>query len=154
MDMPKPTADHKRLEKLAGIWTGTETMYPSQWDPKGGPADATTHTRVALDGFAVISDYEQKRGGQRTYAGHGVWTWDGHRQQVVLHWFDSMGQGVDEFRGAWNGEVLQVASKNPVGHWRMTYDFTTAGTMKSRMETSPDGVAWKPMFDGAYRRQS
>jgi hypothetical protein len=154
MDMPKPSADHKRLEKLAGIWKGTETMPPSDWDPKGGTADGTTQARVALDGFAVVSDYEQKRGGKRTYAGHGVFTWDAQQQQVVLHWFDSMGQPVDEFRGSWQGDVLLMQCKNAMGHWKMTYDLGKAGTLSSRMETAPDGKTWKPLFHGTYRRES
>ena len=67
MEMPKPTADHKRLEKLAGIWKGTETLFPSPWDPKGGQAEGTTRGRVCLSGFAVVIDYEQSRGGKTTW---------------------------------------------------------------------------------------
>jgi hypothetical protein len=152
MDMPKLTADHKRLEKLVGIWKGTETMYPSAWDPKGGEGQATTKARLSLNGFAVIGDYEQTRGGTVTYQGHAVYTWDANANQVVLHWFDSMGCGVDEFRGAWKGDTLVLQSKNQMGHWRMTNDYAKAGTMTSTMETSEDGKAWKKLFDGKYSR--
>jgi hypothetical protein len=152
MDMPKPTADHKRLEKLAGIWKGKETMYPSQWDPKGGEAQATTRSRIALNGFAVVSDYEQMRGGVRTFEGHGVWTWDGHQKQAVMHWFDSMGMGAEEFRGTWAGEVLTVSSKSPMGFARLTYDFGKPGVLTTRMEMSQDGKTWSKMFDGTYNR--
>lgn len=152
MDMPKPTADHKRLEKLAGVWQGTETMHPSPWDPKGGVAEGETRCRVALGGFSVLADYRQTRGGQTTFEGHGVYTWDPARQQVVLYWFDSMGQGLEEFRGGWQGDVLTVASKNPMGHARMVYDFSKPGTLASYMETSQDGKTWARMFDGSYRR--
>lgn len=154
MEMPKPTAEHRRLEKLAGIWQGTETMPPSQWDPKGGKADGTTRARVALGGFAVISDYEQMRDGKRTFEGHGVATWDAKANQVVMHWFDVMNQGVEEFRGTWKGEVLTLMSKSPMGHARLTYDFAKAGVLKSSMEMSQDGKTWAKMFDGSYSRKS
>jgi hypothetical protein len=154
MEMPKPTADHRRLEKVAGIWSGTETMHPSPWDPKGGIAQATTRARVDLDGFVVVSDYEQTRNGQRTYAGHRVYTWDQHAKQVVLHWFDTSGQGVDDFRGTWNSDRLTLESKNPMGRWRMTSDYSKAGVATSRMETSPDGATWSVLFEGSYRRES
>ena len=47
-------------------------MHPSQWDPKGGVAIGRTKSRLALNGFALISDYEQKRDGVVTFTGHGV----------------------------------------------------------------------------------
>jgi hypothetical protein len=152
MDMPKLTADHKRLEKLAGIWKGTETMHPSPWDRKGGQADAITKSRVALGGFAIISDYEQSRGGAVTYQGHGVYTWDAKANQVVLHWFDGMGCAVDEFRGEWKGDRLVLQCKNQMGHFRMTADYSKPGAMTSGMESSQDGKSWSKMFDGTYRR--
>ena len=152
MDMPKLSADHKKLEKLAGIWKGTEKMYPSAWDPKGGEAQAITHSRLALGGFAVVGDYEQTRGGTCTYQGHAVYTWDAQAKQVVLHWFDSMGQGADEFRGTWTGDRLVLQSKNHMGHWRMTSDYSKAGTLTSGMEMSQDGKTWVKLFDGTYRR--
>jgi hypothetical protein len=154
MDMPKPTADHRRLEKLAGNWRGEETMHPSAWDPEGGVAQGTTRSRVALDGFAVIGDYEQTRDGKVTYSGHAVYTFDPRAKEVVLHWFDSMGMGVDVFRGAWQGERLTLQSQNPMGHWRMTNDYSKPGTMTSRMESSQDGKSWTPLFDGSYTRES
>lgn len=153
MEMPKPTADHKRLEKLAGHWAGTEKMHPSPWDPKGGEAKGTTKARVGLDGFAVIIDYEQSRGGTCTFKGHGVYTWDAASKQVVMHWFDCMGQGVEEFRGAWNGDRLRLESRNKTGFARMDYDFSKPGKMTSSMQMSQDGKSWSTLFDGKYERQ-
>lgn len=153
MDMPKPTADHQRLHKLAGIWKGTEMMYPSPWDPKGGEAEGVSRSRVALGGFAVIADYEQSRDGQVTFEGHSVTTWDAQANQVVLLWFDSMGQGAEEFRGTWDGDVLTVASKSPMGHARLTHDHSEPGVLSTTMEMSPDGEDWSSLFDGTYRRE-
>jgi Protein of unknown function (DUF1579) len=152
MDMPKPTADHKRLEKLAGIWRGTETMYPSPWDPNGGKAQGETRSRIALGGFAVVCDYKQSRDGKVTFEGHGVYAWDAKASQVVLHWFDMMGQGAEVFRGNWKADVLTVQSQGPMGHARLTYDFTKAGELKSQMEMSPDGSKWNKLFDATYQR--
>jgi hypothetical protein len=49
------------MEKLAGNWEGEEKMPPSRWDPKGGAAIGRRKSRPALNGFALISDYEQDR---------------------------------------------------------------------------------------------
>ena len=76
MEMPKASDGHRKLEKIAGRWEGEETMYPSPWDPKGGKAIGRINSRVALNGFALINDYEQERDGAITFTGHGVFTYD------------------------------------------------------------------------------
>ncbi len=154
MDMPKPGEAHQKLARLAGRWLGEETMFPSPWDPEGGTAQATTEARVALGGFGVVSDYEQRRGGQVTYSGHGVWMIDTQESGCLLHWFDSLGMGLEVFRGDWDGDVLKVQSRNPMGHARLTYDLSEVDALKVSMETSEDGETWRPMFRGAYTRQS
>ena len=152
MEMPKPTADHKKLERLAGIWKGKDKLHPSPWDPKGGVAEGFQRGRVSLDGFAVVIDYEQSRDGKKSFAGHGVYTLDPKSKQVVLHWFDTMGQGAEEFRGSWKGEVLTLESKTAMGHARLSYDCSRAGALTSRMEMSQDGKSWAPMLDSTYQR--
>jgi uncharacterized protein YodC (DUF2158 family) len=152
MDMPRPTEGHKKLERLAGSWTGEEQMYPSPWDPKGGVATGRTEARVALGGFCVISDYRQERNGTTTFAGHGVWTFDPKQDLYTLHWFDSMGSPPEVFTGRFAGEVLTVAHGGPGMHARLTYDITDPQELRSAMEMSPDGGAWNKLFDGRYRR--
>jgi hypothetical protein len=152
MEMPVPSTEHKQLEKLSGIWHGKETMHPGPWSPAPSEAQGTMRARISLSGFALITDYEQSCGGKTTFSGHGVYTWDGQKRQVVLHWFDCMGQGAEEFRGSWKGDRLQLDSKNPMGFARMTYDCSQPGALASRMEVSQDGKTWAPMFDATYKR--
>ena len=152
MEMPKPTAGHRKLESFAGIWKGKETMHPSPFDPKGGVAVGTTHARIALGGFAIVGDYEQVRDGKKSYEGHAVYTWDPNANDVVLHWFDCMGMGVDEFRGAWKDATIQFQCENAMGLWRLSYDLSKPGKLASRMESSQDGTKWATLFDAAYER--
>ena len=153
MDMPRPTAGHEKLTRLCGNWTGTETMHPSQWCPDGATADGRITSRPALSGFAVVCDYEQAMHGQVTFSGHGVYTIDPQNDDVVLHWFDSMGGQREEFRGGWDGDRLVTCSENPMmGRMRMTYELQADGSLKSMMECSPDGENWSVMFDGVYHR--
>jgi hypothetical protein len=152
MDMPKPGPEHERLAKFAGTWNGEEKMHPSPWDPKGGVASASIVNRVACDGFYVVGDYEQERHGVVTFRGHSVWGFDPKSQEVVLHWFDSMGMGDDVFRGKFRGEVLTLECRNPMGHHRLSYDFSEKDTLRSRMESTQDGKEWNAMFDGVHHR--
>jgi len=152
MEMPKPSAGHQKLEKLAGRWEGEETMYPSQWDPKGGTAIGRTTSRMALDGFALIGEYEQERNGIITFSGHSVFTFDAQENLYSLHWFDCLGTPPELFTGRFDGDVLTVSHGGPGMHARLTYDISDAQHLASKMEMSEDGTNWRTLFDGRYRR--
>lgn len=152
MDMPKPTPGHQKLERLAGTWQGTETMYPSQWDPKGGTATGRNESRIAVGGFALVTDYRQERDGAVTFEGHGVMTYDPKRAVYVLHWFDSMGSPPEVFEGDFAGDVLTVSHGGPGMHARLVYDVSQDGVLKSRMDMSQDGEEWATFFDSDYQR--
>jgi len=85
MEMPQPTAAHHRLEKLVGRWSGEERIHPSPFDPAGGIAVARAENRLALDGFAVVQDYEQERNGKISFRGHGVLRWEAHQQCYEMY---------------------------------------------------------------------
>ena len=77
MDMPKVSDEMKRLTELfAGTWRGEEKLYPSEWDPAGGPALGTWTVRPGVDGFCLLVDYDEERDGKVVYRGHGVHGWD------------------------------------------------------------------------------
>jgi hypothetical protein len=152
-EMPKLNVTHHQLAMLAGTWAGQETMFPSPWNAEPSEATARTTYRVALDGFAVVGDYEQSRGGQVTFRGHAVWTVDPGNGQVILTWFDSLGTLPETFRGGLDGQTLQVTSQTSHGLNRLTYTLIDGHTMASRMELSQDGTDWKPMFEGRYTRE-
>jgi hypothetical protein len=152
MEMPKPTDAHRKLHRLAGVWEAEEKMYPSPWDPKGGTARGRVDNRIALEGFAVVQDYEQRMGSSVGFRGHGVFTWDPALKSYVLYWFDSMGMGQNIFQGSFDGNVLTLAMQSPQGHTRASWEITTERTYSYRMEVSGDGMQWQPMMEGKYSR--
>lgn len=152
MEMPEPTSGHRKLEMLVGRWRGVETMHPSPWDPEGGTATGLNDFRLALNGFALITEYEQERGGVITFRGHGVMTYDPDDARYVLHWFDSMGSPPEVFTGAFEGEVLTIGHGGPGMHARLTYDLTRSGVLGARMELSEDGENWATFFECDYER--
>jgi hypothetical protein len=155
MEMPQPTDAHRRLDTLVGRWRGEERMLPSPWDPKGGTAVGRVRNLAALDGFAVVQDYEQERGGGAvTFRGHGVFRWDVTANEYVLHWFDSLGLDPNEFRGTFDGDVLTLVSRGAQGLTRAVFDFGERGRYSYRMDVSGDGAQWAPMMTGEYARES
>ena len=150
MEMPKPTAAHRRLDKLVGRWAGEEKIHPSPFDPNGGTAMARLENRPALDGFAVVQDYEQEKNGKSNFRGHGVLRYEATQQCYEMYWFDSMGMAPNVFRGNFDGEVLTLACKDSQGHSRAIFDLSQKGQYKFRMEISPDGSQWFPFMEGQY----
>lgn len=150
MEMPKPGHGHLKMEKLVGSWEGEETMHPSQWDPKGGTAVGRSTHRMALNGFALLYDYEQERDGVVTFTGHGVMTFDPKGERYTFHWFDCMGSPPEVFVGDFDGDILTLAHGGPGMHARMTYDLSVSRQMRTKMEMSEDGATWNTLFEGRY----
>lgn len=152
MEMPKVTDAHRKLDVLVGSWTGEERISPSPFDPQGGTAIGRVQNRAALDGFAVVQDYEQERGGKVTFRGHGIFRFDGMQNTYVMHWFDSMGMPPGEYRGTFDGNVLMLLSTTPFGQSRATFDFREKGRYVFKMDVSPDGANWHPFMEGSYQK--
>jgi Protein of unknown function (DUF1579) len=154
MDMPKPGDVHKQLGRLVGEWSGEETLHPSPWDPKGGTAIGSVTNQWIVDGFAVVQEYEQRRGGQVTFRGHGVFWFDPATSEYVMHWWDSMGGTGAAYRGTLEGDRLMLGAPMPQGgHSRTSWTSTGPNSHTFLMEVSPDGKAWQPAMEGRYQRR-
>ena len=154
MDMPRPGAEHEKLKLFVGRWTGQETIHPSPMDPAGGAAKARVDNRLALDGFAVVQDYEQEKNGKVNFRGHAVFSYDAARKQYVMDWWDSFGMARSEYRGVFQGEVISLLTDTPMGKARATFDFPRGDRYTFRMEISMDGTLWVPFMEGQYTRAS
>ncbi|TPW11974.1 MAG: hypothetical protein FD129_1556 [bacterium] len=152
MSMPKPTEAHEKLARLAGKWRGIETIHPSPFDPAGGEAEGRVDNRLSLDGWVVVQDYEQERGGTVTFRGHGVFSFDPGRAVHVMTWWDSFGGVASEYTGGWQGDVLRLDAKTPQGPARASFDLSKAGEYGFKMEVSPDGNQWFTFMEGRYRK--
>ena len=151
-EMPKPNAEHLKLHRLAGIWEGPEKLSPSPWGP-GGDATGRTVLRVVTDGFAVVGDYQETKGGAVVFRGFSVFTLDHQSQEVLWFWFDSMGMAPSTAsRGRWDGDRLVFTSVSPQGHGRYTYQLSGSDRYTFRLEGSPDGKAFTTQMEGDYRR--
>ena len=154
MAMPALTEKHKKLAALAGTWVGEETIHPSPWDPKGGTGNGRMDSRIDLDGFFLVTDYVQERGGQICYRGHGVYGWDAGAGRYTMHWFDSIGSPCPQpALGTWEGNVLRFEMADAMGHHRYVYTFEGEGRHTFKLEQSQDGKTWATFMEGRYRRK-
>jgi len=153
-EMQALAEQHRKLELFAGSWAGEEKIYPSPWDPQGGPAAGRMDSRIALDGFFLITDYVEERGGRVSYRGHGVYGWDPQDQCYTMHWFDGMGSIPKvHAKGRWEGDVLTYQHQHERGHSRYIYELKGAGEYRFRIESSQDGKAWATFMEGTYRKK-
>lgn len=154
MEMPKPGPEHEELKRMVGSWEGEEILHPSPWDPKGGTAFGRISARLALDGFAVVSDYEQEKDGRVVFRGHGIYTWDQRRKLYVMTWFDSMSPGTPGIvYGILQGSTLTFQNQSEQGHSRYIYDFDRVDSYRFRIEASPDGESWAAFMDARFVRR-
>ena len=92
MPMPSPSSGHIALERMIGLWRGTEHVHPSPFAPQASTRDALVRNTRVLDGFAVVQEYAQSLGDSVVFRGHGVFRFDATSGHHHLYWFDSMGQ--------------------------------------------------------------
>jgi len=153
--LPKATEQHRKLQALAGEWSGEETIHPSPWDAKGRKATSKTRARMDLGGFFLIADYEQHGpDGTVCYAGHGVYGWDPKAEKYTMHWFDVWGMDPGApMLGTWEGKTLRFDHKHERGYNRYIYVFEADGRYAFRIEMSQDGKNWAPFIDGTYQRK-
>jgi hypothetical protein len=138
-----------------GQWVSEDKFHPAPWDPQGGTAATKMNNRLDLDGFFLISDCVQTRGGKESYRGHGVFGWDAQQQKFTMHWFDVM--GIDPGGpglGTWEGNKLCFVHQHSMGYGRFTYEFNSPNSFTFRMERSQDGKDFMPFLDSVYRRTS
>jgi len=119
-----------------------------------GGATGRIQSRVDLDGFFIVSDYVEERGGQTGYRGHGVFGYDPQAKRYTMHWFDSMGSGTPSpARGTWEGNRLIFEQSNPMGHSRYTYVFEGENRYAFTIENSRDGKQWATFMEAKYTRR-
>src|SRR5262245_24337295 len=147
MEMPVPTAEHAKLERMAGKWEGEEIMYDPSPDAKEKVAIGRVNSRMGIGGFALIHDYERERNGRVTFTGHGVFTFDWEEKLYELTWFDCLGARPTIFKGQFEGEVLRLTHDASGVHARLTHDLSQPGYLLVSMEMAEDGVKWTKLFD-------
>jgi len=152
MEMPVPSPAHQALQILEGSWSGQEKIHPSPFVPSGAVATGRVVNRSALDGFAIIQDYQQETGGKINFQGHGVFRYDAEKGAYVLYWFDSFGMPPSEYIGDLVDQVLRLSAITPQGYARVTWDFSHPGHYHYSLEVSPDDQQWYPSIEGRYDR--
>lgn len=148
MEQPKPTEEHKKLEKLVGKWTGEEKIAGSPHTTETN-ANGTFEFRMDLGGLFTIADYVERAKGKMLMAGHGVIGWDANKKKYTLHWFDTFGSPPGApGTGEWQGDALRFHQE---GSGDTIFELADGGLI-FRIEMDVDGKGPRPVIVGMYRR--
>jgi hypothetical protein len=151
MDIPKPTAAHRRLQALAGDWQAEETVFASAWT-KPGKAQGICRSRMGLGGFFLISNYSEQRADGHM-EGHGILGYDTQRQRYTLHWFDNYGSPPSQpGLGQFEGDALVFEFEYPDHRGRTIYALEGDDAYTFRVEMAPQGEEFAPVIEGRYRK--
>jgi hypothetical protein len=149
---PVPTDEHRRLAAFAGEWHGEETVYASRW-VDGGDAEAQVSARMDLNGFYLIQDTRQTRGGKESFATHAVFTYDREDRLYKLFWHDSLGYfAPSPASGGWSGNSLVLVRGSLRGNARHVYEVIDDNSYAMKIQYSPDAEGWSDVLTGVYRR--
>lgn len=146
------TPAHERLATLAGCWCGSEDRAASPWAP-GGRAEATLELRLAAGRFVLVEDYASRFDGRPDLSGHGVFSVEPGTEEVLWHWFDSIGfPAVEPARGRWADDRLVLERDSPRGANRTTW-FLDGDELRQVVEfRAPGADDFSELLDGRYRR--
>ncbi|SFW60538.1 DUF1579 family protein [Amycolatopsis australiensis] len=154
MDMPTLGPAHDALQALVGRWAGTEDLAAAPWAP-ASTAHVDCEYRRALNGFAVIQNYRQRREDGSEFLGHNVFTVDPRTGETLWYGFDSYGFPPEPAaRGGWTGATLVLEKKTArgVARHRLTRDGDTlTHEIDVRMG---DDDEFRPFLRGRYTREN
>ncbi len=149
--MPAVGPAHRALGAFVGDWSGTEELAASPWAPASS-AFASCGYRSALNGFAVIQHYAQRREDGSELLGHNIFTADPQTGETLWYGFDSYGFPPDApARGTWDGPTLVLEKKTPRGiaRHRLTPD---GDVLTHEIDIRIGEAAFTPFLRARYDR--
>jgi len=157
--MPKPSPEIQKLIKmLAGTWSASEKVEPSEFMPQGSSGSGTDTVKAGPGGNSLVSDYRSK-GPMGSFSGHGIIYWDPKRQVYSSVWCDSMSPEGCEVgaTGKWEGDNLVFnAEGEMVGkkfRSKQVYTDIKPDSYTFYIDSSMDGGPMKRFLTITYTRK-
>jgi hypothetical protein len=151
--VPKPGAEHKKLEVFLGTWTYEGEAKKSVFGPAGKVTG--TETFESLGGFFLQDRWDEKNP-LGPLKGLQMWGYDPMKKTYTYNYFTTFGEigsGTVTVSGntwTWTGSGISYEGKPAYGRGSLTFSGATTYTVKS--EASSDGKAWIPSFEGKWTK--
>ena len=149
MEMPKPGAEHKKLDMFAGSWTLDGDMKPGPMGP-GGKITETEKCEWMEGGFYLVCHTDFKSG-MGNGAGISVMGYSTDDKAYTYREFNSWGEFTDS-KGSVEGDTWTWTSDEKMGGMVMKGRFKmmimSPASYNFSFEVSQDGTKWTTVMDG------
>jgi hypothetical protein len=148
-EMPKPGAEHKKLDVFAGSWTLEGDMKPTAMGP-GGKMTESEKCEWMDGGFFLVchTDFKTTMGNG---SGISVLGYSPEEKGYTYREFNSWGEFEDS-KGSVEGDTWIWTSDEKMGTMTMKGRFTMKVTSPTSytftFEMSEDGAKWTTVLDG------
>ncbi len=152
MDRPVPGSAYEELQAFLGDWAGTTHWQASPWGvARTAPSDVTFSRAVA--GLAVTMSYGHANSDGTRSEGHGVFTTDPDRPEVLWYHVNSMGLPPEPpARALWRGGTLTVERRSDHGTARHTYRLDDGVLTHAASVRLGKALEFIPFLTSVYRR--
>ena len=167
MDRPRTDHGHPALANLLGRWRGTTRLESGPWGAERTVDAEMTFTLVA-GGSAVVQSYRHTESDGSHFEGHGIFTVDPVRRDVLWYYVDNVSPGPDaSARCTWHGGDLQMERHTGAGSIRHTLrvrdgvlldvaelrrDDSAGADLRIRSAADGAAASYKPFMTSRYSR--
>ncbi|MBA3787895.1 MAG: DUF1579 family protein [Actinobacteria bacterium] len=138
------------LQKLEGVWTGTESIETDSKERYEATGRWEFHT--VFDGRFLLCDYIQNAPDRPTSIGHGVFRQDDRTGSLTVTWFRSpSATPTQQSDGVAEGDKLIFIEKIDKVTTRTTYS-VALNRLTVITERAGGEDEWTTIFEGSYRR--
>jgi hypothetical protein len=121
VDGPLPGSAYEALEAFLGRWAGTTQWEATPWGPARAAESELVFARAAA-GLAVTHSYRHTDVDGTRSEGHGVFTMDPDRPDILWYHVNSMGLPPEPpARASWQHGTLTVERRSDRGTARHTF---------------------------------
>lgn len=148
MTMPKPGAEHKKLDYFTGNWTCDSDMKPGPMGP-GGKMSSDDQMQWMDGGYFVVIHSKYDSGAMGKGTSTAFLGYDFGEKKYTYNEFNSSGETVDS-KGTVDGDAWTWITdmKQPAGKGRFSEKILSPTSYSFKFEFSPDGTNWTLFLDG------
>ena len=138
VDGPELKPGHPALAPLLGHWRGSTVLAAGPWGPER-TVDAEVSYKPMAGGFGVVQSYRHVEADGTHFEGHGIFTIDPARKDVLWYYVDSTGAlPAGAARCTWHDGVIRVQRPSSAG-WTRHAISVEAGVLRHVTELRAAG---------------
>ncbi len=150
MEMPKPSAEVKKLGYFVGTWKNEGEMKQNPFGVPSGHFTSTDKCEWFTGGWHVVC-HSSGKGPSGAMHGLGILAYNSNEKAYTYYGIDNMGFA-EESKGTADGNNWAYTADEKIGgktyHRRYSVDASSPDSYTYKYETSEDGKTWTSVMEG------